>query len=309
MKLYLIQNSKENPEKYFYMKQLFAILLTIFMFAAGLNAQTDSPVEIRLEHDALGKAPTINVQIGGKTYPFLFDTGGGITTISPSIAKEIGCTPFGQITGWNAGGTRLDFKRCDDVRLKLGGYETRANTGLFEIMTFFSPDTKEIGGIVALQTFKDKVITIDLAGNRLWVETERSFADRIKDMKPLESRIGSQGGGAVIDIFVAANTPKGKIWMEFDTGNFSTLQFAPHAQEMLGINFDAPNRAKMSKPVKLDLVGLGTIEGAGRERNMIYDGMLNYDTISKWTVTIDLRTGKMWAKINPPAAASSDSQK
>ena len=309
MKLYLIQNSKENPEKYFYMKQLFAILLTIFMFAAGLNAQTDSPVEIRLEHDALGKAPTINVQIGGKTYPFLFDTGGGITTISPSIAKEIGCTPSGQITGWNAGGTRLDFKRCDDVRLKLGAYETRANTGLFEIMTFFSPDTKEIGGIVALQTFKDKVITIDLAGNRLWVETERSFADRIKDMKPLESRIGSQGGGAVIDIFVAANTPKGKIWMEFDTGNFSTLQFAPHAQEMLGINFDAPNRAKMSKPVKLDLVGLGTIEGAGRERNMIYDGMLNYDTISKWTVTIDLRTGKMWAKINPPAAASSDSQK
>ena len=309
MKLYLIQNSKENPEKYFYMKQLFAILLTIFMFGAGLNAQTDSPVEIRLEHDALGKAPTINVQIGGKTYPFLFDTGGGITTISPSIAKEIGCTPFGQITGWNAGGTRLDFKRCDDVRLKLGAYETRANTGLFEIMTFFSPNTKEIGGIVALQTFKDKVITIDLAGNRLWVETERSFADRIKDMKPLESRIGSQGGGAVIDIFVAANTPKGKIWMEFDTGNFSTLQFAPHAQEMLGINFDAPNRAKMSKPVKLDLVGLGTIEGAGRERNMIYDGMLNYDTISKWTVTIDLRTGKMWAKINPPAAASSDSQK
>lgn len=68
---------------------------------------------------------------------------------------------------------------------------------------------------------------------------------------------------------------------------------------MLGINFDAPNRAKMSKPVKLDLVGLGTIEMPARERQMIYDGMLNYDTISRWTVTIDLRTGKMWAKINP----------
>src|SRR5690606_9857200 len=106
-------------------------------------------------------------------------------------------------------------------------------------------------------------------------ETEKSFAERIKDMKRLESRIGSQGGGAIIDLFVAANTPKGKIWMEFDTGNFSALQFAPRAQEMIGINFDAPNRAKTSKPVKLDLVGLGTIEMPGRERNMIYDGMLN----------------------------------
>jgi hypothetical protein len=291
----------KGKQEYFYMKQLFVILLTIILCGAAAIAQTteNQPIEIRLEHDALGKAPTINVQVGSKTYPFLFDTGGGITTISPVIAKEIGCTPFGQITGWNAGGTRLDFKRCDNVDLKLGGYQTQVNTGLYEIMTFFSPDTKEIGGIVALQTFKDKIITIDLAGNRLTVETEKSMAERIRDMKPLEARIGSQGAGAVIDLFVAANTPKGKIWLEFDTGNFSTLQFAPHAQEMLGINFDAPNRAKMTKPVKLDLVGLGTIEMPGRERTMIYDGMLNYDTISKMTVTIDLRTGKMWAKINP----------
>lgn len=290
------------------MKQLAIILFAVILSVGAVGAQATKtnnetpPVEIRLEHDALGKAPTINVQIGGKTYPFLFDTGGGITTISPAIAKEIGCAPFGQITGFNAGGTRLDFKRCDHVDLKLGDYQTRVDAGVFEIMPLFGPDTKEIGGIIALQTFQNQVITIDLAGNRLFVETEKSTAERIRDMKPLESRIGSQGGGSVIDIFVAANTPKGKIWMEFDTGNFSTLQFAPHAQEMLGINFDAPNRAKMTKPVKLELAGLGMIEMPGRERNMIYDGMLNYDTISKWIVTIDLGNGGMWAKIKPEPA-------
>jgi hypothetical protein len=32
---------------------------------------------------------------------------------------------------------------------------------------------------------------------------------------------------------------------------------------------------------------------------MIIDAMLNYETISKMTVTIDIRTGKMWAKMNP----------
>jgi hypothetical protein len=286
----------------------FCLILTIFAFQASAQANEKStafsqPVEIRLEHDALGKAPTINVEVGGKIYPFLFDSGGGITTISPSIAKEIGCEPFGQITGFNAGGTRLDFKRCDNVSMKFGGYQTRVNTAVFEIMHLFSPETKEIGGIIALQTFENRILTIDLAGNRLILETEKSFAERIKDMKQLESRIGSHGGGAVIDIFVAANTPKGKIWMEFDTGNFSTLQFAPHAQEMLGINFEAPNRAKTVKPVKIDIVGLGTIEAPARERLMIYDAMLNYDTISRMVVTIDLRNGKMWAKMNPEKPA------
>lgn len=288
-------------------KHIISALFLVLVISCGqqIIAQTSKPAEIlrptkiKLEHDALGKAPTINVQIGKKTYPFLFDTGGGITTITPSIAREIGCEPFGKITGFNAGGTRLDFKRCDNVELNAGDFQTRVNTGVFEIMTLFGPDTKEIGGIVSLQTFENKIITIDLAGNMLTLETENSFAERIKDMKPLESRIGSQGGGGVIDIFVAANTPKGKIWMEFDTGNFSQLLLAPHAQEMLGINFYAPNGAKMVKPVKLDLIGLGEIEGPGREREMIYDGMLNYDTILQMLITMDLSNGQAWAKMKP----------
>src|SRR5687768_2675459 len=245
------------------------LLTNFFLICAfcilNIQAQTAKPLEIKFEHDALGKAPTVNVQIGKKTYPFLFDTGGGITTITPTLAAEIGCEPVGQISGFNAGGTRLDFKRCDNIDLKMGDYSTRVNTAVFEIMHFFSPDTKEIGGLVSLQTFENKIITIDLSGNLLTLETESSFAEKIKDMKPLESRIGSQGGGAIIDIFVAANTPKGKIWMEFDTGNFSAMLFSPHTQEMLGIDFNAPNRAKTTKPVKLDVVGLGTVEMPARE--------------------------------------------
>jgi hypothetical protein len=287
----------------------FKLVFFLMLIAGSFNlkAQSLPAAEIKLEHNALGKAPTINIQIGAKTYPFLFDTGGGITLISPAIAGEIGCQPFGKISGFNAGGTRLDFKRCDNVDLKTGNYSARLNVGVFEIMTLFGPDTKEIGGIVSLQTFENQVITIDLAGNKLIVENKNSFKEQIKNMKQLESRIGSQGGGAIIDLFVASNTPKGKIWMEFDTGNFSTLQFSPHAQEMLGINFDAPNRAKMIKPVKLDIVGFGEIDMPGRERDMIYDGMLNYDTISKMIVTINLKTGETWAKMNP--AVKSEQQK
>jgi len=279
----------------------FLAVLTFVLHGTSVWAQ--GPMDITLDHDALGRAPTIKVEIGGKTYPFLFDTGGGVTIITPAIAKQIGCTPFGQLVGYNAGGTRLDAKRCDAVEMKVGGHSMKLDAAVMEVMTFFSPDTTEIGGFISLHTFENRAITIDLAGNKITVETDRSLAERVKDMKRLESRLSRQMGGASIDIFVAVNSPKGKMWFEVDTGNFSTIQIAPHAQEMLGINFDAPNRAKMTKPVKLDIVGLGTVEGPARERVMIYDGMINHDTLSKMLITMDLRDGRMWAKMQPQPPA------
>jgi hypothetical protein len=291
----------------FITKLLMMSLLVCAVCAESVNAQmatgVSQPVEIKLDHDALGKAPTVKVQLGRQTLPFLFDTGGGVTIITPDVAREIGCTPFGQITGYNAGGTRIDMKRCDNVEMKIGDFSVRLDVGVLEVMPFFSPDSTRIGGFVTLQTFANHAVSIDLTGNRLIVETEKSLTERVKDMKSLQSRLVTGQSGAERIVFVAANSPRGKIWMNFDTGNFGTLQFAPHAQEMLGINFDAPNRAKTTKPVNLDLINLGTIEMPGRERQMIIDAMLNYETISKMTVTIDVRTGQTWAKMNPPASA------
>jgi hypothetical protein len=270
----------------------------------GKSRVADRPVEIVMGHKELGKAPTIPVTINGRTYPFMFDSGGGITLISPDVAADIGCTPVGQLSAYNAGGDRIDMKRCDAVEMNVGGYAGRADTGVLEIMPFFGPNTPVIGGYVTLQTFTDKAITIDLAGDRIWVETPRSFAARIKGMKELESRLTISAAGAVIDAVVAANSPKGKLWFLFDSGNYGTLQIAPHAQTMLGIDFDAPNGAKMTKPVKLDFPGLGGVEMPGREREMIYDGMLNFDTIAKYVFTIDLKNGRMWAKPRLPVPAS-----
>ena len=89
--------------------------------------------------------------------------------------------------------------------------------------------------------------------------------------------------------------------MLFDTGNLHWTHLAPHAQEMLGISLDAPNKAKMVKPVAFEISGLGQTEIMALERRMIYDARLNYDTVARFVVTIDLRDGRAWAKMNPPA--------
>ena len=286
-----------------YMKQLFAILLTVLLCGATLSAQNNRPVEIKLEHDALGKAATVNVQIGTKTYPFLLDTGSGVTMITPEVAREIGCVPFGRISGLDAFGKKLDLPRCDQVALKIGDFSRKVDTAVRDIMPFFSPETPQIGGIVALQTFENQMLTIDLAGNRIVLETEGTLAERTGPMKLLETRISRPFTGVGLEILAAAKTPKGNVWMLFDTGNTNWSHIAPHALKQLDINLDAPNKAKIVKPVKFDVVGLGQFEIMGREREMIYDVRVNYDTLTKLVYTMDLRNGKMWAKISetPPA--------
>ena len=86
--------------------------------------------------------------------------------------------------------------------------------------------------------------------------------------------------------------------MLLDTGNTNKLLLAPHAQKQLGIDLDK-SKDKTAKPVNLELLGYGTIEALGREREMIYDGMMNYDTILKMLLTIDLKSGNVWARENP----------
>lgn len=284
-------------------KIIITISLLMFVCVSGATALakptgTNQPIELKLEREILGRTPTVQVVVGGKTRTFYLDTGGGISGISPALAKEIGCTPVGGMTGFDAGGRKLKFQRCEDVALSLGGFNVRRDVAVFDPMAYFPKAPAPLDGSIALDAFDNQVVTIDLKGDHLWVETEKSFKSRTRDMKPLFSRLSREISGATLDVFVAVNSPKGKIWMLLDTGNTNKLLLAPSAQEQLGINFNGPDNKKIIKPVKLDLIGLGEIEAEARERDMIYDGMLSYDVISRMLFTIDLRTGKMWAKLN-----------
>jgi hypothetical protein len=286
-------------------KVIIAFSLLMFVIISGAEATAGSKpaaknqlVEIQLKREILGRTPTVDVVVNGKTRTFYLDTGGGISGISPALAKEIGCTPLGEMRGFDAGGRVFKVKRCEDVEMNLNGFAVKHDVAVFDPMQFFPNAAAPIEGSIALDAFENQVVTLDLKGNHLWIENEKSFKQRISGMKPLRSRLSREIGGATLDVFVAANSPKGKVWMLLDTGNTNKMLFAPSAQEQLGLDFNGPDNKKIIKPVKLDIIGLGEVEAEGRERDMIYDGMLNYDTIAKMLFTINLRTGEMWAKLN-----------
>src|SRR5688500_14374523 len=67
----------------------------------GTTETTSSGQPIALALRPYMKTPlrTVTVSIGGREFPFLFDTGSGLTVISDEVAKLIGCEPFGRLTG------------------------------------------------------------------------------------------------------------------------------------------------------------------------------------------------------------------
>jgi hypothetical protein len=275
------------------------IIFVFFLSICALAEAKDQPIELKLDHALLGKTPTVEVVMGGKTRLFYFDSGGGISGISPALAKEIGCAQVGEIVGFDAGGRKFSSgPRCEDVALDIGGFAVKRDVAIFDPNQFF-PDAKgQLDGSIALDAFDGNILTMDLTGNRLIVETEKSLKERTKQMKPLTARLSREIGGATLDIFIAAQTPNGKIWMLADTGNTNKMLFTPSAQKQLGINFDDAVGEKKIKPVKINLINLGEIEMDSRERVMIYDGMLNYDLLARMVLTADFRTGKIWGKLN-----------
>ena len=57
------------------------------------------PIHIPLE-PYLGALATLRATVSGRVGTFLFDTGEGITSISPGFARKIGGKPWGRVTGF-----------------------------------------------------------------------------------------------------------------------------------------------------------------------------------------------------------------
>src|ERR1700761_336270 len=68
----------------------------------------------------LGQQTTITATVNGIEGTFLFDTGEGLSTITPAFADKIKCKPWGQVSGFRMSGERLDSPHCDALKLMVG---------------------------------------------------------------------------------------------------------------------------------------------------------------------------------------------
>lgn len=76
---------------------------------------------------------------------------------------------------------------------------------------------------------------------------------------------------------------------------------APHAQRQLGISI--PEHT--TRPLDLDVIGLGCVPIAVASRNLIYDGQLDPAFLRHIVLTLDLAHERAWARFDTPSALAS----
>lgn len=268
---------------------LFVVAPGIFALVAQEYPRHAHPSDVPLT-TYIANLRTLTVTIGNETIPFLLDTGGGFTVLTPEVARRAGCVSFGRVTGFRSSGERLDMPRCGPISLKLGALVFRTEAAILDLMTLLK-GAPPVGGVVSLHTFQNGSFTLDLAANRLVVETRRSLAQRITKMAPVSIRTSRQAGGAALDVFMEIATPRGSIWLELDSGNAGPVLLSPHALTQLALSpsVEQPRR------VTLNVRGLGPTPLEIAEKDVIYDGLLNAAFLESIVLTVDLPSERAWA--------------
>lgn len=276
------------------MRRLLTALLasTMALTAGAAWAQSQTltlkPLRERLR--------TIEVTINGQTSDFLFDTGGGVTTITPAFAEKIGCKPWGRITGHRMFGDRLDMQRCDGVAIEVQGVRFEPTTlAVFDPTPLLAAGTTAPDGTLAMDVLRDHVVTLEVAANRLTLEDEASLARRIVGAVELPMRVSREVWG--LDPYVGVDTPQGRLWMLLDSGAGGVLLIARDNAAAFGLNPDAEG----PQPLRFDLAPGVPVEGLAVTPEMMLLGNLGMPFMKDYVLTIDFPNQRLWVTRVAPA--------
>ncbi len=240
----------------------------------------------------------LEAEVGGKKGLYLFDTGAGITLVSPESAKRAGCEPWGRITGFDMMGTRHDGPYCGDaIPVTLAGTTlTPPALGVIK-MAEINPRDAELDGIIGLDLFEGRTLTLDFAAGTLTLESEASRTARIAVMRPLRIRLKREVNGCALAVMAAVPSKKGTLWFELDSGNGGTVLASKPIAQLVGMD------PKVDGKQTADFEVLGEIRATTPDAfapDMTMDGNLGMPFLRNWVVMLDLAKGLAWIG-KPPA--------
>ena len=273
--------------------------------AQRTHAEPNAPAIIPL-HRGPAHLRTIQVRVGADTADYLFDTGGGVTVISPRDSATLGCTPGGKMFGVRLTGEALSGRSCANVTLGVGPLEVTGDAGVLDLAKMLGPGAPAVRGQISLMSFAHRLLTVDLAHDRLILETPASLGVRVRTMTPVSVRLATGEGGGALDAFVGIRAPSGaELWFEWDSENNGSTLIAPYAAALFG----ADSTASLAD-VRLPLArGTSVAVPVRLKADMIHDGVLSAALIERAVWTVDLDRGRMWVgpvapTVALPAAAS-----
>src|SRR6185295_5016965 len=160
----------------------------------------------------------VHVTIKSKPGDFLLDTGGGVTLLTEAFSRDIDCKFWGRTTGYNMFGKRSEGPHCDNAQINAGDVAlTPVNVGKIDFGDRFAGD-KSPDGLLSLDAFDGKTITLDQKAATLTIESPQSLRRRIKGMKELPFRISRECSARCLSAFLGVPTQEGMTWLILDSG-------------------------------------------------------------------------------------------
>lgn len=271
------------------MKHLFLALLFLTVSLHQVLAQDTLVLQ-----KYVSNLKKVDITIEGQSYSFLFDTGGGETFISSEIAKRLGKTIYGQATSFRMSGEKITYQKCDDVSLKAANTTFFHSTiGVWDIMNILPKELPKLDGVLSLKSFKDRVITVDLANNRLIIETAKSSNKAIQNKTLVPSLFATGMNGNELTIFLGLLNQQHLYWFLFDSGNLNDLLLSTAIANQWGLHKDTTHKRTELGSISITLANK-KIESNAAAEPIIYDGLLNYAILSKYIFVIDLSKKQVW---------------
>jgi hypothetical protein len=245
---------------------------------------------------------TVPLTSGDDSLSFLLDTGGGYTLLSLEGARRLGCRPDGRTVAHRMDGEPVTFQWCHDVPLALGGVPLDPErVAVLDLAALLPPDLPRLDGLLSLQSFAGRVVSLDLVEARLILESAESLARRRARARRLNARTATGYDGAARTVLLAARRDPDPLWLLLDSGNLIGTVLAPHAARALGAETAAVGDSVV---VALEVLGLAPRREPIRVRDLIYDGVLGAAFLQQGRFTVDLRGVDPWVGVELVRPAS-----
>jgi hypothetical protein len=228
--------------------------------------------------------------VSGQAARMIFDTGAGLTSITPEFAARIGCAPFGHVTGFRMNGERVSFRRCPATDMTAGAFRVNAELGVFDLAAVLPEGLPHVDGVMGLDVFRDTAITLE-GLERLRIESRASLRRTTRGLEPARMRLLSDLSGS-LTAFVPVATSKGDAWLLLDSANLDGVRLHPWTHEALLP--EGESRGEEST-VTLSVEGAETVTVVPRvDSALIYDGALDAAFMRDYVITIDLTQERIW---------------
>jgi hypothetical protein len=271
-------------------------ILPVVVLGASSVAQAASAPPIRLD-PFMGRALVVHAAINGHPGVFMFDSGGGVSNITPAFAAQIGCKPWGQISGFQMSGKRLDMQRCDNVTVQIGQHQARRETiGVFDMDKLLpTGSTERVDGTLGLDVFDGSAVRFSYAERTLTVLDEAAVASLSRNSKPMPLHVVRDAEGVALTVNLPIRTERGTAWFEMDSGNTSPyVLVGKHLADLFNLKDDP----KAQQTVKAELADGSPIESSTKVLDLTLDGNLGTTFLSQYDVTIDLANQRAWVVPN-----------